>query len=86
MTASQEYVGVCSVLVEAWAPNSGKNPLSYSEWPMASAAYMHSPLHLLGPGLFRPPSRVGLVWELVARVLRPRSVKNSGREAGVSGG
>jgi hypothetical protein len=23
MTASQEHVGVCSVLVEAWAPNSG---------------------------------------------------------------
>jgi hypothetical protein len=32
MIASQEYAVVCSVLVEAWAPSSGKNPLSYFEW------------------------------------------------------
>ena len=32
MTASQEHAVVCSVLVEAWAPNSGKDHLSYFEW------------------------------------------------------
>ena len=29
MIASQEHAVVCSVLVEAWAPDSGKNPLAY---------------------------------------------------------
>jgi hypothetical protein len=44
---------VCSVLVEAWAPSSGKNLLSYFEWCLVA----------LFTRLFQPPGRVGLVWE-----------------------
>jgi hypothetical protein len=53
MTASQEHAVVCSVLVEAWAPNSGEGPLSYFEWCLIA----------LATRFFRPSSRVGLVWE-----------------------
>jgi hypothetical protein len=59
MTASQEHAVVCSVLVEPWAPNSGKDPLSYFEWCLVA----------LATSFFRPSSRVGLVWERGARVL-----------------
>jgi hypothetical protein len=41
MTASQEHAVVCSVLVEAWAPSSGKDPLS-----------LNGVLQLLPPGYF----------------------------------
>ena len=51
MTASQEHAVVCSVLVEAWAPDSGKNPLSHFEWCLIALAIR----------FFRPSSRVGLV-------------------------
>ena len=60
MTASQEHAVVCSVLVEAWAPDSGKNPLSHFAWCLIIA---------LAIRFFRPSSRVGLVWERGARVL-----------------
>jgi hypothetical protein len=66
MTASQEHAVVCSVLVEAWAPNSGEDPLSYLEWCLVA----------LATSFFRPSSRVGLVWERGVS----RSVRNSGRE------
>ena len=59
MTASQEHAVVCSVLVEAWAPGSGKNPLSHFEWRLIALAIR----------FFRPSSRVGLVWERGVRVL-----------------
>ena len=59
MTASQEHAVVCSVLVEAWAPDSGKDPLSYFEWCLVA----------LVTSFFRPSSRVGLVWERGVRVL-----------------
>jgi hypothetical protein len=57
MTASQEHVVVWSMLVEAWAPSSGKNFLSYFEWGLIA----------LFTRLFRPSSRVGLVCGLGAR-------------------
>jgi hypothetical protein len=60
MIASQEHAVACSVLVEAWAPNSGKDPLSYFEWCLEALATSR---------LFRPSGRVGLVWERGARAL-----------------
>jgi hypothetical protein len=59
MIASQEHAVVCSVLVEAWALNIGKDPLSCFEWCLIA----------LATRVFRPPSRVGLVWERGVRVL-----------------
>ena len=59
MIASQEHAVVCSVLVEAWAPYSGKNPLSHFEWRLIALAIR----------FFRPSSRVGLVWERGVGVL-----------------
>ena len=59
MIASQEHAVVCSVLVEAWAPDSGKNPLSHFEWCLIALAI----------SFFRPSSRVGLVWERGARAV-----------------
>ena len=59
MIASQEHAVVCSVLVESWAPASGKNPLSHFEWRRVALAIR----------VFRPSSRVGLVWERGVRVL-----------------
>jgi hypothetical protein len=71
MTASQERAVVCSVLVEAWAPNSGKDPLSYFEWCLIA----------LATWFFRPSSGVGLVWERGGGGGdASRSVRNSGRE------
>jgi hypothetical protein len=38
MTASQEHGVVCSVLIEAWASNSGGDPLSYFELCLGALA------------------------------------------------
>jgi hypothetical protein len=66
MIASQEHAVVCSVLVEAWAPCSGKNPLlSHFEWRLIALAIR----------VFRPSSRVGLVWERGARVAHPPNTR-----------
>ena len=59
MIASQEHAVVLSVLVEAWAPSSGKNPFSCFEWCLIALATRS----------FRPSSRVGLVWERGVGVL-----------------
>jgi hypothetical protein len=77
MIASQEHAVICSVLVvEAWAPDSGKNPLSHFEWCRIA----------LATSLFRPSSRVGLVWERGVRVLHldPLEIVG-GRERRLSG-
>jgi hypothetical protein len=76
MTASQEHAVVCSVLVEAWAPSSSKDPLSYFEWCLEAPATR----------LFRPSSCVGLVWEQAVRVLHldPLEIVD-GRERRLSG-
>jgi hypothetical protein len=79
MIASQEHAVVCSVLVEAWAPNSGKDPLSYP-W------YFEWCLIALATSFFRPSGRVGLVWERGVGVLHldPLEIVG-GRERRLSG-
>jgi hypothetical protein len=76
MIASQEHAVVCSVLVEAWAPNSGKDPLSYFVWCLIA----------LATSFFRPSSGVGLVWERGVRVLHLNPLEIvGGRERRLSG-
>ena len=70
MTASQEHAVVCSVLVEAWAPNSGGDPLRCLEWCLIA----------LATSFFRPSSRVGLVWERGVGVLHLGPLEIGGRE------
>jgi hypothetical protein len=77
MIASQEHAVVRSVLVEAWAPSSGKDHfLSYFEWCLIA----------LATRFFRPSSRVGLVWERGVGVLHldPLEIVG-GRERRLSG-